>query len=85
MRFVRTERFRKDYRALDPPRRERVRTALERYAENPSQPAPRVKKMEGAPDVWEMRVSDGDRIPFQRLDGGVLLRGAGAHDILRRP
>ena len=41
--------------------------------------------MEGAPSIWELRVSRDYRITFQFEPEGVLLRRIGTHDILNRP
>lgn len=85
MLLVRTERFRKDYRRVPPEIRERVAKALEQFVSNPRHLSLRVKKMEDAPGIWELRVSDNYRITFQFLEGGALLRRLGTHDILRHP
>lgn len=85
MLLLRTARFRKDYRGLPLEVRKRVRQALERFVSDPSHPSLRVKKMEGASGIWELRVSASYRITFEPSGGGVLLRRVGAHDVLRRP
>ena len=41
--------------------------------------------MEGAPSIWELRVSQNYRITLQFEPEGVLLRRIGTHDILNRP
>ena len=84
MEFKRTERFRKDFRKLPGQVQDRAIHALEQYESDRDHPSLHVKKMEGAPGIWEMRVSDNYRITFQTEDGGILLRRIGTHDILRR-
>jgi mRNA-degrading endonuclease RelE of RelBE toxin-antitoxin system len=85
MLFVRTERFKKDYKRLPSEVQERVRKALEFFAANPRHPSLRAKKMEGALDIWELRVSDNYRITFQRVPDGILFRRIGTHNMLRQP
>ena len=85
MQFLRTEQFRKDFRQLPAPIQDRTIKALERFATNSRHPALHVKKMEGAPGIWELRVTDNYRITFHRFAGGMLLRRIGTHNILRTP
>ncbi|MBI4025676.1 MAG: hypothetical protein HY360_11900, partial [Verrucomicrobia bacterium] len=54
--------------------------ALVLFVANPRYPSLHVKKMEGAPDIWELRVSIHYRITFQFVQEGVLLRRVGTLD-----
>ena len=85
MPLLRTERFKKDFRGLPIEIRERLAKALGLFARDPRHPSLHVKKMEGAPGIWEFRVTDTYRVTFQKTEGGALLRRIGTHDILRRP
>ena len=85
MQLLRTERFKKDFQQLPTEIRERTINAFERFLANPRHPALQVKKMEGAPGIWELRVSDNYRATFQRFPGGMLLRRVGTHSVLRQP
>jgi mRNA-degrading endonuclease RelE of RelBE toxin-antitoxin system len=85
MPLFRTERFKKDFQRLPAEIQGRVEKALELFLSDQRHPSLRVRKMEGAPDVWELRVSDSYRITFQFVAEGVLLRRIGTHNILRRP
>ena len=85
MQFLRTERFKKEFQQLPSDVQERTIKALERFAANPRHPSLQVKKMEGAPGIWELRVSDNYRVTFQRFQGGTLLRRIGTHNVLRHP
>ena len=85
MQFLRTERFKKDFHHLPSDIQARATKALELFATNPRHPSLHMKKMEGAPGIWELRVSDNYRVTFQRFTGGVLLRRIGTHNILRTP
>jgi len=85
MQIFRTERFQKDARRLPAEVLERLGPALERLVGNPRHPSLRVKKMEGAADIWELRVSNNYRVTFQYCEGGVILRCVGTHHTLRHP
>ncbi len=85
MRLLRTERFKKDFQHLPSEIQARVGKTLERFVFNPRHPSLHAKKMEGAPDIWEFRVSDNYRITFQFVQEGVLLRRIGTHNVLRHP
>ena len=86
MQLLRTERFKKDFKRVPRDVQERTGKALELFVTNPRHPSLHVKKMEGAPAIWELRVSDNYRITFQRVvEGSVLLRRIGTHNVLRQP
>jgi mRNA-degrading endonuclease RelE of RelBE toxin-antitoxin system len=85
MQFFWTEPFKKDYKRLPADARERANQTLRRFASDSRHPSLHVKKMEGVPDIWEMRVSDNYRMTFQFVQEGVLLRRIGTHNILRQP
>ncbi len=85
MQLLRTERFKKDFKRLPRDIQERTGKALELFVANPRHPSLHVKKMEGAPNIWELRVSDNYRMTFQFVQEGVLLRRVGTHHILRQP
>ena len=85
MQLLRTERFKKDLKRLPTAIQERTGKALERFVSNSRHPSLHVKKMEGAPAIWELRVSDSYRITFQFVQEGVLLRRVGTHHVLRQP
>ena len=85
MPLLRTERFKKDFKRLPTEIQERTGKALELFVSNSRHPSLHVKKMEGAPDIWELRVSDNYRITFQFVQEGVLLRRVGTHHVLRQP
>lgn len=85
MRLFRTDRFKRDFRRLPREVQERVETSLERFVANSRHPSLQVKKMEGAPGIWELRVTDNYRLTFQFVEEGVILRRVGTHDVLRRP
>lgn len=85
MQLLRTERFKKDFKRLPTEIQERVDKALELFVSHPRHPSLHAKKMEGAPDIWELRVTDNYRITFQFVQEGVLLLRVGTHNVLRQP
>ena len=85
MLFHRTARFKKDFKHLDSMAQDQAGKALETFAANSRHASLHVKKMEGTPGIWEMRVSDNYRITFELVHGGVLLRRIGTHNVLRHP
>ena len=85
MEFFRTQRFKKDFKHLPVETQERAGKTLERFMSDARDPSLHMKKMEGAPDIWELRVSDNYRITFQFVQEGVLLRRVGTHNVLRQP
>ena len=85
MELFRTQRFKKDFKYLPVEIQERVGKTLERFMSDSHHPSLHMKKMEGAPDIWELRVSDNYRITFQFVQEGVLWRRVGTHNVLRQP
>ena len=85
MQLFRTERFTKDFQHLPVDIQTRTAKVLELFLAHRRHSSLHVKKMEGAPDIWELRVSDNYRITFQLIREGVLLRRIGTHDLLRHP
>jgi mRNA-degrading endonuclease RelE of RelBE toxin-antitoxin system len=65
VQFSRTERFKKAFRALPEPVREKAVKALQLLAENPRHPSLQVKKIRGTENIWEARVDQKYRFTFQ--------------------
>lgn len=85
MRIFWTEPFRRDFKDLPGNIQRRMAKALERYESDPAHGSLGVKKMKGTDAIWEMRVSRNHRLTFEKVEGGLLLRRIGIHDILRNP
>ncbi len=85
MHLEATRRFRKDYQALPPDIREQVKETLRLLEHSPPHPSLHHKKMEGYPDLYEVRVTLKYRITYQRVGQMGYLRRVGPHDILRAP
>lgn len=86
MQFIRTDRFKRAYRKLEPTEQELVKKALLQLAADRSHPGLRVKRMQGTDGVWEMRAGRDIRITFEIGDDVYILRNVGHHDVtLRQP
>lgn len=85
MKVLYTERFRRAYRALPSDIQDQADQQLARLLENPRHPSLRLKKMEGRPDIWELRITRAYRATFHIEGETYLLRNVGSHDILRNP
>lgn len=85
MQLLWAARFKKDFQRLPADVQERTAEVLALFLANRRHPSLHVKKMEGAPDIWELRVTDNYRITFHYVREGVLLRRIGTHDLLRHP
>ncbi len=80
-----TPRFERLFRNLPKQIRERTYATLALYAENPTHPSLRLKRVKGSPGIWEISVTMNYRITFQVEGERVLLRRIGTHGILRQP
>ena len=85
MKLLLTERFRRDYGRLPSQLQDQVDQKLQILLDNPRHPSLQVKKMQGAPKIWELRVTQGYRLTFQSESGCYLLRRVGTHGVLRHP
>lgn len=84
MQFRRTERFKKAFRSLPAPIRQKAIKALRLLAENPRHRSLRIKKIQGAEDIWEGRVDQKYRFTFQFENKNdqmvIVLRNIDNHD-----
>ena len=86
MGLIRTARFRRAYRKLEPRRREQVKKALAQLLADRAHPGLRVKRVRGTEGVWELRVGRDIRVTFQIETDAYVLRNVGHHDpTLRNP
>jgi len=85
MHLEATARFIKDYNALSVLLQQQVKKTLQLLEQNPSHPSLHHKKMGGYSDIYEVRVTQGYRITYQRAVGVGYLRRVGSHDVLRHP
>lgn len=86
MRIARTSKFKKAWEQLTTGEKALARKAITNMAVNLRYPALRVKKIQGAENIWEARVSLSLRITFQIEGETISLRNIGRHDeTLERP
>ncbi len=85
MKIAFTKPFIRDYQGLPAHIQKQIDEQIERLLDNPRHPSLRMKKMEGHPSVWEIRITGGYRLTLQIDDDTYLLRRVGSHDILKRP
>jgi hypothetical protein len=86
VQFVRTERFKRAYRMLEPAEQELVKKALRQLMADRSHPSLRVKRIQGTDNIWEMRAGRDIRVTLEITGEAYLLRNVGHHDAtLRHP
>lgn len=86
MELVRTERFKRAYRKLEPRYRKQVKRALAQLLADRTHPGLRVKRIRGTDRVWELRAGRDIRVTFEIEQEAYILRNVGHHDAtLRSP
>ena len=86
MELIRTTRFRRAYRKLEPRHREQVKKALAQLLTDRTHPGLRVKRVQGTKGVWELRAGRDIRVTFEIETDAYVLRNVGHHDpTLRKP
>ena len=89
MKVQTTRLFDQDYAGLPEKFRdesqERVDKQLALLLTNPRHPSLRLKRVLGAADIWDVRVTRGYRMTLQLAGDTYILRRVGHHDVLRQP
>ena len=86
MKIARTVRFKKAWEQLTKGEKAVARKAITNLAVNVRYPALRARKIEGAENIWEARVSYSLRMTFQIEGNTIILRNIGHHnETLGRP
>lgn len=90
MIFVRTERFKRAFQSLPKEIQQKTIKALRLLAEDPFYPSLVVKRVQGAPGIWEARIDLKYRMTFQweekESQDICLLRNVDNHDVcLKNP
>lgn len=86
MNFIETSRFKRAYKSLPEEAKVHVKEALRTLAVNIRYPSLHAKKIKGAKDIWEARVSLDYRITFQIKGDYFILRNVGHPDLaLKNP
>lgn len=90
MQWIVTNRFRKDYRALDRQIQIKVDSAIVTLVDNRFYPGLKTKKVKGVShhwqnDIWEARVDGEFRITYHIDGDAIVLRRCGTHSIYDNP
>lgn len=80
MKIARTVRFKKAWERLTKGEKVITRKAITNLAVNIQYPALRAKKIKGAENIWEARVSYSLRVTFQIEGNTIILRNIGHHN-----
>lgn len=80
MKFERPDKFKKQYKKLPLKVQVRCEKQLKLLATNFRHPSIRVKKKQGAEDIWEGRVDRFYRFTFTISEDVITLRAIGPHD-----
>jgi mRNA-degrading endonuclease RelE of RelBE toxin-antitoxin system len=84
--LVRTERFKRAYRKLEPRHQQQVKKALAQLLTDPTHPGLRAKRIRGTDRIWELRAGRDIRVTFEIETETYILRNVGHHDpTLRNP
>jgi len=87
MKVVYSENFRQNVYKLPIEIKRQLKKKLELMIDNPRHPSLRVKKLKGRKDgVFEASINMDIRMTWEYIDGGILLRNIGEHDVtLKNP
>lgn len=86
MKVVRSPRFDRAYKKLPEQVRDQFRKKLRLLVESHfAHPSLRVKRIQGTTDIWEASIDMNHRFTFQKIEGGILLRVIGPHEVLDNP
>ncbi|MBM3943063.1 MAG: DNA helicase [SAR202 cluster bacterium] len=85
MRFQTARPFDRNFGEAPPDIQGRVEKQLALLLANPRHPSLGLKRIRGANDVWELRVSRSYRITLQIAGDTYILRRLVPHDVLRQP
>ena len=82
----RTDSFLDDYADLPREIQERTEKAISLLVSDIRHPSLKARKIKGAGEIWEARVTLSYRLTFKILKGGILqLRRVGTHSVLKKP
>ncbi|MFH0924272.1 MAG: hypothetical protein V1872_01345 [bacterium] len=85
MHIEATQTFIKLYKKLPNELKQQTKKAIELFQTNPNNPSLGYKKMAGQENIYEIRISKGYRLTYQKLGDTAYLRKVGTHDLLRNP
>ena len=78
-------RFVKTYRKKPAEMQAAIKKAVTQLRTDWRHPSLRARKMQGHPDVWEARVTDGDRLTFHWDEDTIYCRKHCNHSVLQHP
>jgi len=82
--FQFSRRFKKEYHKLPKKIQKTFDEKLSFFLKNPSHPSLRVKQIQGTKNRWEGSITMKYRFTFQFIEGDLVFRTIGIHDILNR-
>jgi mRNA interferase RelE/StbE len=82
--FQFSRRFKKEYHKLPKEIQKTFDEKLSLFLQNPSYPSLRVKQIQGTKNRWEGSITMKYRFTFQFVEGVLVFRSIGTHDILNR-
>lgn len=86
MRIIRSPRFDRTYRRLPQEVQERFKEKIRLLASsNLTHPSLRIKKIKGAPGIWEATIDMNHRFTFEKMEDAIRLRVIGKHDVIEKP
>jgi mRNA interferase RelE/StbE len=86
VKIVRSPRFDRAYKKLPQEVRDQFRRKPRLLVDSRfGHPSLRVKRIQGTADIWEASIDMNHRLTFQKIEGGILLRVIGPHEILGSP
>jgi mRNA interferase RelE/StbE len=80
MKFIFSNRFKKEYKKLSSEEKTALHNKLRIMAQNPLHPSLRIKKIQGKEDIFECSINMGIRMTWQYEDGKIFLRAIGEHN-----
>jgi len=80
VRFILTGRYKSAYRLLPDTLQKKANKAIRLLLENPRHPSLHLKKIQGTPGIWEVRVDKSCRMTLEIQADVYILRNVGKHD-----
>ena len=85
MHIEATSTFIRLYKKLPVDLKEKTKRALLLLHNNPNHPSLQHKKMAGQKNIFEIRISKGYRLTYQKIGDTAFLRKVGTHNLLKNP
>ncbi|OQY01316.1 MAG: hypothetical protein B6I26_04530 [Desulfobacteraceae bacterium 4572_130] len=85
MQILSTKKFKKDYKKLLQEIQKATNKQIIQLLENSRISCLNLKKMQGHPNIWEVRITKEYRATLQIENNLYVMRKIGTHDILKNP